>query len=123
MAKRRILIIDDDVFVRRTLSRALATHDLTMAEDGARAIEILGSAERFDVILCDLMMPAVSGIDLYIHLCEHAPGQERSMVFLTGGAVDAAARDFLADLENPVIEKPFDYHRLRGVIDEILESR
>lgn len=122
MPTGRILIIDDDAFVRKTLRRALGAHDLTMAEDGARAIELLAGAEAFDVILCDLMMPAVSGIDLYIHLREHAPGQERVMVFLTGGVVDADAREFLAGLDNPVIEKPFDYHRLRGVIDELLES-
>lgn len=122
MDKKRILIIDDDAFVRKTLKRALGAFDLTLAEDGEQAIEILAAAAPFDVILCDLMMPGVTGIDVYEHLRQSASGQERVMVFLTGGVVDASARAFLDSLDNRVIEKPFDYHRLRGAIDEMLES-
>lgn len=123
MARARILIVDDDVFVRKTLRRALGEHDLVLAEDGGQALEILRVSGPFDVILCDLMMPHVSGMDLYELLRQESPGQELCMVFLTGGAADGHTHEFVSRVANQVIEKPFDFHRLRGVVNEILAAR
>jgi CheY-like chemotaxis protein len=128
MTTGRILIVDDDMFVRNSLRRTLMQHEVTMAEDGREAIELietranLDCGERFDVILCDLMMPGVTGMDLYAHLKEHAPGYEERMVFLTGGAVDGETNEFMRSVPNPVLEKPFNFQRLRDAITRILED-
>lgn len=122
MATGRILIVDDDAFVLKALRRALMQYDLELAQDGEKALEILGRAPSFDLILCDLMMPDVSGMDIYEHLRRSAPGQEEKIVFLTGGAVTEDASRFVARIANSVLEKPFDYHRLRGVVEDMLGS-
>lgn len=120
MASGRILIVDDDVFVRKSLKRALGTYEVVLAQDGEQALEILATAEPFDVILCDLMMPGVSGMDLYDHVRQRSPGKEEKMVFLTGGAVTDEAETFVKQASNPVIEKPFDFQRLRSVIEAMV---
>ena len=120
MSPARILIVDDEPFVRKTLGRVLGKYELVLAASGEEALEHLDGEKPFDLILCDLMMPVVSGMELYERLREQAPGQEDIIVFLTGGVFTADARDFVARISNPVIEKPFDFQRLRSVIDDML---
>jgi DNA-binding NtrC family response regulator len=68
------------------------------------------------VIVCDLMMPEVTGMDLYAELERSRPELVRRVVFMTGGALTARAREFLARVTNPRLEKPFDLERLRAII-------
>jgi CheY-like chemotaxis protein len=71
---------------------------------------------RVDVLFCDLMMPEMTGMDLHAEIVRVAPDQAERMVFLTGGAVTTRARDFVAAVPNPVIDKPFDVKRLREIV-------
>jgi PAS domain S-box-containing protein len=112
----RVLIVDDDAFVTNTIVRALGGHDLTVVTDGKDALDRLGTGERYDLILCDLMMPNVSGIDIHAHLARALPDQVQRLVFLTGGAVSPATRAFLDQAANERIEKPFDVHNLRALV-------
>jgi two-component system, cell cycle sensor histidine kinase and response regulator CckA len=83
----RVLVVDDDVAVRRALIRMLGeTHDLVTVSSGAEAIETIHSGERFDVVLCDLMMPRVTGDRCYERVLEIDADQARKFVFMTGGA-------------------------------------
>ncbi len=116
----RILIIDDDPFVRNALSRVLKEHDLTQAAGGQEGLECLAKDASFALILCDLMMPEVSGIDIYEYLRQNHPLCAQTLVFLTGGVFTDEAQDFLARIDNQVVEKPFDFPVLRRVIDEHL---
>ena len=74
------------------------------------------TGERYDLILCDLMMPNVSGIDIHGHLARATPDQAQRLVFLTGGAVSPSTRAFLDQSTNERIEKPFDVHNLRALV-------
>ncbi|MCG8422445.1 MAG: response regulator [Proteobacteria bacterium] len=121
MASPRILIVDDEIFVRKSLRRALNNYEVVLAADGEEAIAHIEGSEPFDVILCDLMMPVVSGKDVYEYVRENSPGQERRFVFLTGGTVDSQADEFLSSLTNPILEKPFNFAHLRSVVEDAIK--
>lgn len=120
--RARVLIVDDEVMVARALGRALATdHDVTMVWSGREALERCGG-ETFDVILCDLMMPDVTGMDVYESLSENNAEMAHRVVFVTGGAFTKKAQDFLRTVPNPHLEKPLDINALRALIDQVVEG-
>ncbi len=118
----RILVIDDEAFVayaiRRALERAHAVTVVSSAADGLAAL----SSDPFDVILCDVMLPDVSGIDLYAQVAAERPDVARRMIFITGGAFTARARDFLENVSNTCLDKPFDPHALLSLVNERLSE-
>jgi two-component system cell cycle sensor histidine kinase/response regulator CckA len=107
----RVLIVDDDAALRRVLTATLGPAcELELAESGHRALELLLGATHYDVVLCDLMMPGMTGMDVYQQLAAARPGRELALVFMTGGAFTAGAREFLSRVPNPCFEKPFDFY-------------
>jgi len=118
VAKRRgrVLVIDDDLQLAKTLGRALSAHDTTLAFGGAEALAILSERNDFDVILCDLMMPEVTGMELYERVATERPEVARRIIFMTGGAFTTAARTFLDTVQNECVAKPFDLVRLRALV-------
>jgi CheY-like chemotaxis protein len=107
VGQRRILIIDDDRPVAAAIALELGQHDVVVAESGREALELLRREKDFDLILCDLMMPEVTGMDVYEALRAIDPALLERVVLMTGGAFTPAARDFLAVVNAPLIEKPF----------------
>src|SRR5512146_3456694 len=95
----------------------LGNHDVTTVVSARDALTRIEEGERFDVILSDLMMPELSGMDLHAALGRVAPDQVGKMVFMTGGAFTGSAREFFDHVANPTIEKPFDKAALMAVID------
>jgi CheY-like chemotaxis protein len=118
MRRARVLIIDDEPALAEALGRELERdHDVTLASSGRHALDLLGQGGRdFDVILCDLMMPEVTGMDLHEEMRRIRPGLEERIIFMTGGAFTARARMFLAKAANAHIEKPFDMDEVRALI-------
>jgi CheY-like chemotaxis protein len=118
-ARRRgqVLIIDDDALVASTVRRALGRdHDVIGLNDPAEAARRIVSGGQFDVIFCDLMMPNVTGMDLYEQIAELAPAQAARMIFMTGGAFTTQAQDFLETTKNAYIEKPISLEKLRDLV-------
>jgi signal transduction histidine kinase len=117
-AKRgRILVVDDEPIVCFSLQRLLSSEGEVIAETSARsALARIASGERFDVILCDLLMPEMDAAAMYEQLQKDAPAQAERMVFVTGGAFTMRARDFLARVPNERLSKPFDVEALRGLV-------
>lgn len=115
---RKLLLVDDESYILRAYARTLGRqHELTAALGGRQAIEVLGrTGGNFEVIICDLMMPDVDGIDLHAWVKEHFSGLERRMVFVTGGAATLRAREFLATLSTPWLEKPFEMEELQRAV-------
>ncbi|WP_211194311.1 two-component regulator propeller domain-containing protein [Pyxidicoccus fallax] len=114
----RVLVVDDDALVsgaiRRTLSRE---NDVEVMVSARQALAQLSLPEpRYDVVLCDLMMPEMTGMDLFDALVQTAPRVAERVVFITGGAFTPAARTFLDRVENTRVEKPFDPEALRKLI-------
>ena len=117
----RVLIIDDEPLILGALRRAFAgDYRITCISDARQALSRLASGERYDVVLCDLMMPEMSGMDVYAELARVAPDQVERMIFLTGGAFTARARDFLDQVPNARIEKPIDFQNLRALMKNLL---
>lgn len=124
-AKRRgrVLVVDDERLVGVALRRMLChEHDVEVVTSAADALGKLNQGPPFDVILCDLMMPVTTGMDLHAELARSAPDQAERIVFLTGGAFTPRARAFLDEVPNTRLEKPFDIRTLRELVNERLES-
>jgi CheY-like chemotaxis protein len=114
----KILIVDDEVTLARALQRSLGPgHDVVVLERAKEALARIEGGERFDVILADVMMPEMTGIDMYERLRQIAPDQAARVVFLTGGAFTSRANEFLDAVPNQIVEKPFDPASLRAIID------
>jgi PAS domain S-box-containing protein len=110
----RMLIVDDEPMILGALRRSFVSdYRVTCVGDGRRALERLRAGERYDVILCDLMMPEMTGMDLYAELGKLAPDQAERLVFVTGGAFTPKAREFLERVPNARVEKPIDFQNLR----------
>src|SRR3990172_3637390 len=100
----RILVIDDDVMLCRAVKRMLAPYEVVAVHAGADALVEVAAA-RFDVILCDIMMPEMSGTEVYQRLAEISPEQQQRVLFMTGGTLERGDA-LLAGIPQRVIEKP-----------------
>ncbi len=119
-----ILVVDDDALVCRAVQRSLAAdHNVTALTDAREAHRRLLGGERFDLILCDLMMPDMTGMDLYAAIREAVPEQASRMIFVTGGAFTPRAIEFLDTVTNLRLDKPFDLRNLRALVRDLLAGR
>jgi CheY-like chemotaxis protein len=117
------LVIDDEPALCAVVRRLLrGEHEVVGFMDARAALELLERDAEFDVIMCDVMMPHMSGIEFYRQLrARHAHLAPRT-VFMTGGVFHSPAKQFLSTLANPVLEKPFETHALHQAIAQALEA-
>ena len=128
---RRVLVIDDEGAVRGVLRRWLRRRgwEVTEAPDGACALEQLRPApgdtppSDFDVIICDLRMPALSGPELHAWALAHRPELAPRLVFASGDTQEGTVAAFLQRSGCPVLEKPFEFSRLEAVLLSVLDPR
>jgi signal transduction histidine kinase len=117
----RILVVDDEPMICSAVRRMLSSeHDVIAVRSGREALALLAAGEVYDAILCDLMMPDMTGIDLYGELVQHHGERLDRVVFMTGGAFTSSARAFLDGIPNERLEKPFDQKRLRQVLHALV---
>jgi len=108
LTTHRVLVIDDDKLLTKALARACeGRFDLTVLNSGARAVELLRQDQQWDLVLCDLMMPGMSGMDLYDWVRRRHPELVHRVAFMTGGAFSPKAQRLLESTTNPVLDKPF----------------
>lgn len=123
MRRLRVLVIDDDPLLLRSLMRLLrAHHEVEGAPGGAVVLERLEAGADFDVIFCDLMMPGMDGITLYREICERHPQLVERMVFLTGGVFTDRVKSFLAEAAPTLVEKPATLEALLDAAAVVAES-
>ncbi|MBX3201757.1 MAG: response regulator [Labilithrix sp.] len=117
----RILIVDDEPMILGAIVRSLGgAHDVTTLESAREALTRIEAGERYDVIVCDLMMPQMTGMDLHAELEARTPEMAERMVFMTGGVFTSRARTFLDTIPNQRLEKPFDTMHFRAMISDRL---
>ncbi len=111
----RVLIVDDEPSLVEVLNEALTAerHQVVVASSGESALAALAENSAFDIILCDLMMHGMSGVEVYEHIERSYPELIDRVTFMTGGAYTREASGFLARVPNRVLEKPF-------VLDEVI---
>jgi CheY-like chemotaxis protein len=115
--RRRVLVVDDEPMVVSTLRRALAKeHDVVTTVSGREALALIDSGEKFDIILCDLMMPDIGGMDVYKELVTSKPSVASRIIFMTGGAFTSRAQDFLDEVPNGRLDKPIDINVVRDLV-------
>jgi signal transduction histidine kinase len=119
----RLLLVDDDEMILTILRRVLTReHEVHAVTEVREALRRLDAGERFDVILCDLMMPQMTGVDFYLELHARDAAQAERIVFMTGGAFAPSVREFIESVPNERVEKPFDIPRLLGLVQRLLGS-
>jgi CheY-like chemotaxis protein len=112
-----ILVVDDEPLVGRLVVRALGrAHRVIAVTSGPAALALLTAGERFDLVLCDITMPEMTGMDLFDRVQALDESQAVRMVFLTGGAVSERAQAFMDG--HVVLEKPFDLRDLEALVKE-----
>jgi len=117
----RILIIDDEVLIGKATCRILAgQHEVTATTSGQEALEWIAAGRSFDVILCDLMMPNLTGQEFYAELRSTNPKMAEKIIFMTGGAFTLRASHFLSEVTNPRLDKPFDSPALRNAVNRAI---
>jgi CheY-like chemotaxis protein len=115
--KLRVLILDDEDKVARAIARSVAgEYDTEVMTRPLEALARIQAGETFDVILCDLTMPDMSGVDFCSAVTRVAPSVGERIIFMTGGVPTLRARYFLEGSAKLCIEKPFDVEQLRQLI-------
>jgi PAS domain S-box-containing protein len=119
----RVLVIDDEPMLCSALERILRPHhDVVLTTLAAEALPRLEAGEPFDLILCDLMMPRMNGMDFHAALQRLRPELTGRVVFLTGGAFTPQAKAFLERVPNRRVDKPFNARALLAVTREVLAT-
>ncbi|MEO6444914.1 MAG: response regulator [Gemmatimonadaceae bacterium] len=124
----RILIVDDESTIRIALRRFFTRMGWTVdeASNGEIALSILThdalqrERPRFSLVLSDLRMPGLSGIELYERLRLEQPWVLQRLVFSTGDLVSEEAASFVKHTDCIVLQKPFELAALREVVDRIV---
>ena len=113
----RVLVVDDDELAARVVSRVLGKeHDIVEARSGQDALARIEAGERFDVVVCDLIMPKMTGMELHERVQRAGLDVADRMIFLTGGAFTARAAGFVAKLPpRRWLQKPFEAKDLRSL--------
>ncbi len=116
----RILVIDDEEAILASLRMALRRYDVQAESDPKKALARIEKGERFDLVLCDLVMPGMSGMDVYRNLQRTRRELIPRVIFMTGGAFTVDLRNFLGSIRNTVLHKPFDTKTLRWLVAQAL---
>ncbi len=112
-SRPRVLVVDDEPLMARAVQRALNDEfDVRVELSAVKARERLASGERFDLILSDLMMPEMTGADLFRWMEQECPDQAARVLFVTGGSHEEALQQFLQTVSDRVVSKPFDRQQL-----------
>jgi PAS domain S-box-containing protein len=114
---KRVLIVDDETAIVRLLAQSLeSSADIVCESVPGRALDLILSGHSFDAVVCDVMMPGMTGIDLHERVARARPDLAGRFVFVSGGTYTARARDYLERVPNPRLQKPF---RMAQLVDAI----
>jgi len=121
---KALLLVDDDKQLASALQWILADENflVDVANDGDEAL-LKVRANEYDAIVCDVMMPGTTGIDLYAKIRERSPRTADRIVFVTGGAFVPRVAEFLSSVDNPKLDKPLDVKALLRAVSEVRVRR
>jgi CheY-like chemotaxis protein len=119
----RVLVVDDEPSLGGALQLLLSDeNEVVVVHSATAALARIAGGERYDVVLCDLMMPIMDGIELHRRLSITYPEEAERMVFMTGGAMTARVDAFFRRVPNLLLDKPIDLDGLRALIERRVGS-
>lgn len=114
----KVLVIDDEPAIGRSLARALRDAEVQVANGGAEGIaHALENPDRWDLILCDIGMPGVDGVSVHDELRSQRPDLLARVVFMTGALHTERARAFVERERPPILSKPFEVSEVRAALE------
>jgi PAS domain S-box-containing protein len=117
----RLLLVDDEPLLLKAMARLLGDDfRVVPAGSGRDALALLEAGEAFDLVVSDLMMAEVSGMELFDWLYEHRRADAERMIFLTGGAFSPAAEDFVERFPERCMRKPISRATLLAAVERAL---
>jgi PAS domain S-box-containing protein len=124
VAKARILVVDDEPVIRQFISQVLGEqgHAVETVDNAASALKMVKS-KRYRLILLDIKMPGMSGVELYKKFQKIAPSLTKRVVFITGDVMGKRTLAFLDKTKTPYMMKPFDARELKTQINRILARK
>jgi DNA-binding response OmpR family regulator len=118
----RVLIVEDEVALGRALLRWLREYDVSHETGMAPALERIRAGERFDAILCDIMMPGGNGDQLFAAIQREAPELADRILFMTGGATTKSTIEFVSQQGERLLTKPIELKELRRRVALLLDK-
>jgi CheY-like chemotaxis protein len=118
--RARVLVVDDEPQVCEAVTRLLGReHQVEAVTQSRAALELIRSGARFDAVLCDVMMPDMTGVQLHDAVVALAPAQAARFAFMTGGVFSGETQRLLRQARRPVLEKPFDREALSTCVRQL----
>jgi two-component system, response regulator, stage 0 sporulation protein F len=121
---KNILIVDDDDGIRIMLETKLFKlgYKCSVAANGLHALQKIRALEHFDLVICDLKMPGMSGLDLVKELRGDQLFKEIPVLLITGYPEKQQILEVVRTGISRVLLKPFKHHQIASLIDEILQN-
>jgi two-component system NtrC family sensor kinase len=119
----RLLVLEDELPLGRAILRWLRDYDVVHCAAMDEAMVRIRAGERFDAVLCDVMMPGGNAPDVYNALLREAPDLAEHILFMTGGATTAETIAFVAHNAARVVSKPLDLGELRRRVSILVGAR
>jgi PAS domain S-box-containing protein len=118
----KILVVDDEPGVRILLERVFTQmgHQVDCVADAETAVNKLDAKPTYDIILTDVRMPGMSGIELHTYILEKSPGMKNKVIFITGDVMGADIKEFLIKNNLTYFAKPFDIEALKTKINSLM---
>jgi CheY-like chemotaxis protein len=119
----KILIVEDEPVVAHLLERVLSReHHVERATDGVDALARLRLDQDYDIVLCDMMMPRMNGMELFERIAGAYPKLASRFVFMTGGATRPDVQAFLDSVPNEKLYKPFSVPAVKSLVSRLVEA-
>ncbi len=116
-------MLDDEQCIVDTLRRILRSeHDVVTSTSPTEVLAGIIGGERFDAILCDLMMPRITGMEVHAALVSYCPEQAERMIFVTAGATRETHEIFLRSITLPCLRKPFNIDTVSQVVRSVVDQ-
>jgi PAS domain S-box-containing protein len=121
--KAKVLVVDDEAVIRKLVSRVLGNegHEVDIVDNGEKALELIRN-NRYNLILLDIKMPGIGGIELYNRIKDIAGSLTSRIVFITGDVMGEETQKFFNKTKVPYLMKPFDSNRLKFEINKLLDA-
>lgn len=122
-SRKTILVIDDEQSIALLLSELLeGRYDVARVFSGQEAVEAI-AVQDFDLIISDIKMPGMDGMELFRWIESNKPGYKGKIVFTTGVVFDPQIQAFLKEAKTPCLTKPFKISSLLNAVETMLGTK